>query len=97
MPGYGTPPDPKAEFEDLGPARVRNALATGKWDAEKRAAARAWIEALDVQNWQKSQAARPADAMSFGAKLRSVPWMRYVIPIAAGVVGLGMVLARLRF
>jgi hypothetical protein len=97
MPGYGTPTDPTEEFRALGAARVRNALATGQWDAEKRAAARVWVETQDASNWQKAQAKRSPDAKSFGAKLRSVKWTRYVIPIAGAVVGLGMLLARTRF
>lgn len=97
MPGYGAPTDPNAEFQALGAARVRNALATGQWDAEKRAAARVWVETQDARNWQTARAARSPDSRSLGAKLRSVPWMRYVIPIAGAVVGLGMLLARMRF
>lgn len=97
MPGYGAPEDPNAEFEALGPKGVRNALATGKWDAEKRAAARLWVEAQDTRAWQKERAAKSPDAQSFGMKIRSFPWVRYILPIAGAVVGLGMMFQRLRF
>lgn len=97
MPGYGTPTDPTAEFEAMGAKAVRNALATGKWDAAKRSAARLWIEAQDTRTWQKERAERPADSLSFGMKLRSFPWVRYILPIAGAVVGLGFMIQRLRF
>lgn len=96
MPGYGTPADPRVEFEALGPAGVRKVIAARRWDAETTTAARLWLQAQDAKVWQEVNADRPAGAMSFTMRLRSLPWIKYVLPIAGAVVALAFMLPKLR-
>lgn len=84
------------EFKELGADKVRSSLTTGQWDREKRAAARVWIETTDALAWQRS---RPSDAEgsgSFMLRLRTASWWRYAAPAIMALIGLGLLLRRLR-
>jgi hypothetical protein len=62
------------EFRELGAESVRSALLVkGQWAAEKRQAAKRWLEHTDAANWQ---AERPpeSDSGTFFMNLRSAKW-----------------------
>jgi hypothetical protein len=40
------------EFQELGAAKVRNSLMLNRWNKEKHAAARHWLEHLDARKFQ---------------------------------------------
>jgi hypothetical protein len=43
--------DYRPEFKELGADKVRSELLLRRWDAEKLAAARLWVENADAHNW----------------------------------------------
>lgn len=45
------PKDYKPEFEQLGLEAVRRELPMRRWDRDKLAAARLWVEGQDAQHW----------------------------------------------
>ena len=48
-----------AEFRNIGEERVRASLLGPTWSAEKRKAAREWIEQRDIEKWQKTSTGKP--------------------------------------
>jgi hypothetical protein len=53
------PKDYKPEFKQLGVDRVRSELLARRWDKEKLAAARLWVENQDAQNWLSTRSDAP--------------------------------------
>ena len=64
------------EFDQLGAEKVRGDLILGRWDKEKRSAARQWLERNDTRNWQ---AARPRGSSrgTFILNKRNAKWWAY--------------------
>jgi hypothetical protein len=77
---YARPKDFTEEFVELGLDKVRSELLMRRWDADKLAAARVWVENKDTQRW----AAGRGDALPVDKK----KWLRkyglYIV-IAFGV------------
>jgi hypothetical protein len=48
---YSRPKDYNEEFIELGLDKVRSELLMRRWDADKLAAARVWVENKDTQRW----------------------------------------------
>jgi hypothetical protein len=78
-----------AEFEKLGAAGVKNGMMVGRWDKDKRSAARQWLERRDVADFQST---RPSGSppKTFFMKGRSKWWWIYF----AGALLLAMGAAR---
>jgi hypothetical protein len=53
------PKDYKPEFKELGVSRVRSELLARRWDKEKLAAARLWVENEDAHNWVAKRSDAP--------------------------------------
>jgi hypothetical protein len=67
--------DYKAQFKELGVERVRSELLMRRWDPEKLAAARVWVENADAQRWAAGRGDTPP-------KLRSKTvrkWTMYIV------------------
>ena len=79
-----------SEFSELGTEKVRNGLTLGRWDKEKRAAARQWLEQRDVRSFQAKHSG-DTSPNTFIMKLKGAKWWAYA---AGGILG-AMVLARL--
>jgi hypothetical protein len=71
------PKDYNPEFKELGAARVRSELLARRWDKEKLAAARLWVENQDAHNWAAKRSDAPARQ---GPNL----FRRYAVYIAVG-------------
>jgi len=54
-----SPKDYKSEFRELGIETVRKELLLRRWQAEKLAAARVWVENQDTQSWVAGRSDRP--------------------------------------
>lgn len=89
--------DWSTEFREMGADAVRSALIGGKWEREKRNAARVWIENADAHAWQQKRA--PEDVGKSGTfivRLRSAVWWKYVGPVIMGAFALAFVVRWLR-
>jgi hypothetical protein len=80
------PKDYKPEFKELGAERVRMELLKRRWDPDKLAAARIWVENADTHNWVSDRKDTPA-----GGKNNFRKWA----VIIAGVFGFLFVAARI--
>jgi len=49
------PKDYTAEFSEIGLEKVRSELVMRRWEADKLAAARLWVEKQDTQRWLASR------------------------------------------
>jgi hypothetical protein len=72
------PKDYKPEFTELGIDRVRSELLTRRWDKEKLAAARLWVENKDAHKWAS---AHKDDVPRTGPK----PFRKYAVYIATAL------------
>jgi hypothetical protein len=86
--------DWKREFDGLGAGGVRGALIATRWDKEKRAAAREWLERADGAAWQGSRAGRPDDAPAKSTldAFRRFKWVYYVVGAGFGLFALAQML-----
>lgn len=58
-----SPKDYNSEFRELGIEAVRKELLVRRWQPEKLAAARVWVESQDTHSWVASRGdAPPGDA-----------------------------------
>jgi hypothetical protein len=75
------------EFKELGVERVRAGLLKGGWEADKRRAAKHWLERTDASDWQ---AERPPDSNrgTFFLNLRNARWWGYATVAMFLVFGL---------
>ena len=71
-----------AEFEELGVARVRKELSGRRWNREKLAAARQWIDRKDVGQWADKHTG-PGKAR--GSKKERSKWVAILIAVAAAL------------
>jgi hypothetical protein len=78
--------DYNSEFGNLGPEAVRKELLLRRWQPEKLAAARIWVESRDTHSWVAGRGDTPA-----GDKKKA--FRKYAVIIAAGF-GLCYVAAR---
>ncbi len=76
-----------AQFERLGASKVRAALLASKWSADKRDAARAWVETRDAHAWQ-AQRNEDEGQGSLILTFRRIKWWRYVAPALVILGGL---------
>jgi hypothetical protein len=53
------PKDYKPEFNELGVDKVRSELLARRWDKDKLAAARLWVENQDAHNWVAKRSDAP--------------------------------------
>jgi len=59
---YAPQKDYKAEFGELGLEKVRSELVMRRWEPDKLAAARLWVESKDTQQWLSGRGeAKPID------------------------------------
>lgn len=72
------PKDYKPEFKELGVDRVRSELLARRWDKEKLAAARLWVENQDAQQWLSARSDAPPRQ---GPK----PFRKYAVYIATAI------------
>lgn len=79
------------EFQELGAEQVRSGLILGRWDKDKRSAARQWLERNDALTWQARRPPRSSSRGTFFLNLRSAKWWGYV----GGALFLAMGLFRL--
>ena len=68
--------DFKPEFEALGLDRVRHQVMMRRWDADKLAAARIWVESQDAQSWLAGRSDGPP--ASADRKKQTRRWIIYV-------------------
>jgi hypothetical protein len=80
------PKDYKPEFKELGVDRMRSELLARRWDKEKLAAARLWVENQDAHNWAAKRSDVPA-------RVGPKPFRKYAVYIA---MALGVVYACVR-
>ena len=83
-----------AEFEELGVSRVRAGLISGGWDAEKRQAARMWLERKDTAAWQASRPQQGQNSVPLKIRLQQSRWWPYVIGGLFVLLGAGRLLRR---
>ena len=83
-----------SEFKDAGVERVRNGLIVGGWEAEKRRAARMWLERKDISAWQAGRPASAVDRPSLKVRLQKSKWWPYVIAVIFALMGIGRLLRR---
>jgi hypothetical protein len=66
--------DYRPEFKELGLEKVRSELLMRRWEPEKLAAARLWVETQDTQRWAAGRGDEPPKVRKKG-----VPkWLIYV-------------------
>lgn len=68
------PKDYNSEFRELGVAAVRNELVRRRWQPEKLAAARVWVESQDTHSWVASR----GDAPPVDKKKNFRRWALYI-------------------
>jgi len=76
--------DWKREFEQTGAQGVRAGLISSRWNNEKRAAAREWLERTDAASWQSSRRGQEPRGTTLDAFRR----YKWVWAIAGGAFGL---------
>lgn len=81
----------KREFAELGISGVRNAMATAKWDQNKRNAARTWLERQDVNAWQAKRTPQDRERVSLKERIRKAKWLLLVM----GAIAIGMLARRI--
>jgi len=86
----------RREFNELGRDAVRAELLGSRWDREKKAAARIWIETADALAWQSRNPHGDGGSPSLILRLRSARWWKYVGPMAGAAMGIGLLYQRLR-
>jgi hypothetical protein len=80
------------EFEALGRDKVRSDLMLGKFEGERKSAARMWIEQADAESWQSSRkAGGPARTSIFRGEA-----IKKYLPYIAGIAMVAMAFGRLR-
>jgi hypothetical protein len=87
--------DWSSEFKTMGADQVRSMLRSNTWERDKKAAARLWIETHDALAWQQKRGDGPARP-SLILRLRSASWWKYVAPGVAALMGLGLLMRRLK-
>ena len=86
--------DWKREFEVMGAKGVRGALITNRWDDQKGAAAREWLERNDAAQWQatRRETADAGERKSSLDAFRRYRWVYYIAGGAFGLLGLAQML-----
>lgn len=85
----------REEFEELGVAQVRARMRGSEWNREKKAAARVWVETSDARAWQQKHKADEG-RMPLMMRVRSAKWWRYAMPAFGALMGIGLLLRRLK-
>ncbi len=80
------PKDYKPEFQELGLGKVRNELLRRRWEPDKLAAARIWVESEDNKQWLSGKGETPPS----DKKQQFRKWAIYI------VVGFGLAYAASR-
>jgi hypothetical protein len=80
----------RAEFTELGRAKVRSEVLVGRWPSDKRSFARQWLESQDVQAWQ----ARGGGGARAGG-LSKLRVNRRILGLVSGLIFGGFALFRL--
>lgn len=76
------------EFEEIGVDKVRSDLILGRWEAEKRRAARQWLERRDAQKFQASRAGDTSPGFgTFFLNKRNAKWWGYAAAALLLVMG----------
>jgi len=78
--------DYKPEFSELGIEKVRRELVSRRWQPDKLAAARIWVESKDAHSWVADR----GDGPPSDKKNRFRKWAVYI----AAVFGIGYVAVR---
>jgi hypothetical protein len=86
--------DWKREFDAAGAAGVRDGLKSGRWEKDKRAAAREWLERSDAMQWQSKRKGDGASGTTFDA-FRRYRWIYMIGAAAFGLLGLAQALGKL--
>jgi hypothetical protein len=94
QPAQSAKADWSREFKELGTDAVRSALISGKWDREKKAAARVWIETADARRWQEKRGDGPGKQRLI-RRLQKSPMWKYVMPAIGALMGIGLILRRM--
>ena len=88
--------DWKREFDAAGAAGVREGLKSARWEKDKRAAAREWLERSDAMNWQaKRKGNDSGTARTAMDVFRRYRWIYMVGAAAFGLLGLAQALGKL--
>lgn len=80
----------RAEFEEIGRAKVRSEVLVGRWTADKRSFARHWLERRDVEDWQAR-----ADGGAGRRGLSRLRVNRRILGLVSGLIFGGFALFRL--
>jgi hypothetical protein len=85
----------RQEFKELGANRVRSMLLSSDWDRDKKAAARIWIETADAMAWNEKRGDGEGRTPLM-LRVRTAKWWRYATPILGALMGLGLLIRRLK-
>jgi hypothetical protein len=88
------PKDYKPEFRELGLEKVRSELLMRRWDPEKLAAARIWVENQDTQQWLAGRGDEPP-RMLRTKELRK--WAMYIVSAIGVAYAAARILKTLRW